>query len=191
MPDNKSLVPVERIESRILIIRGHKVLLDVDLSELYGTETKMLVRAVKRNFNRFPSDFMFRLSKEEFHDLRRQFGTSSQWGGRRYSPYAFTEHGAVMVASVLNTERAIEASIYVVRAFIKLRQVLSSQRKLAQKLAELEQRLDSHDESIRAIITAIKELMEPPVKESRKRIGFKTPAKLLKIKGKSKIFLFK
>jgi hypothetical protein len=107
----KPLIPVEMIEKKILIIRGEKVMLDADLSELYGVETKMLVRADKRNIDRFPSDFMFQLEKEEFENLRFQFGTSSRWGGRRYLPYAFTEQGVAMLSSVLNSKRAIQVNM--------------------------------------------------------------------------------
>jgi len=107
MVNEKSLIPTDRIEKAILLIRGQKVMLDADLAALYGVETKMLVRAVKRNINRFPTDFMFQLSKEEFDNLRFHFGTSSYWGGRRYPPYAFTEQGVAMLSSVLRSQRAI------------------------------------------------------------------------------------
>jgi phage regulator Rha-like protein len=167
-----AIVPVGHIEQRILMIRGERVMLDSDLAALYGVETKLLVRTVKRNVERFPRDFMFQLTSKEFENLRCQIGTSSRWGGRRYRPYAFTEHGAIMAASVLNSERAVKVSVYVVRAFVKLREILGAHKQLARKLAELEKRLEGHDEQIAALIEAIRELMAPPPAAERKRIGF-------------------
>ncbi len=173
MPRTNAIVPVERIESRILLIRGHKVILDSDLAELYGVTTKRLNEQLKRNKERFPSDFVFQLTAEEAESLRSQFATSKPGrGGRRYRPYAFTEHGAIMAASVLNSHRAIEVSVYVVRAFVKLREVLRTHKELGQKLAELEKRMEGHDEEIMALFEAIRQLMEPPEKPS-KRIGFR------------------
>jgi hypothetical protein len=172
MSRTNTIVPVERIESRILLVRGHKVILDSDLAELYGVTTKRLNEQVKRNHERFPGDFMFQLTFEEAKSLRSQFATSSQrHGGRRYRPYVFTEHGAIMAAGVLNTHRAIEVSVYVVRAFVKLREMLRAHKELARKLAELEKRIEGHDEEIVALFEAIRQLMEPPAK-STKRIGF-------------------
>ena len=136
------LVPAERIEKAILLIRGEKVILDQDLAELYEVETKTLVRAVKRNRKRFPADFMFVLSKEEFSHLRSQSGTSSQWGGRRYAPYAFTEQGVAMLSSVLHSDRAVEVNIEIMRAFVRLRAILATHKDLARKLAELERKYD-------------------------------------------------
>lgn len=182
MPENKMMVPIELIESRILSIRGHRVMLDMDLAELYGVPTKRLNEQVRRNSERFPPDFMFQLTKDEKAEVVAKCDHLRKLKFSPNLPYVFTEHGAIMAASVLNTERAIEVSVYVVRAFIKLRQMLSSQKKLAQKLSELEQRLDSHDEAIQAIITAIRELMEPPHKEQKNKIGFKTQPKLITIK---------
>lgn len=170
-PEERVLIPIERIERSILVIRGYRVMLDSDLAALYGVETRVLVQAVKRNWDRFPRDFMFQLTKEEFDNLRSQTVISKQWGGRRYPPYAFTEHGAVMLASVLNTPIAIRASIYVVRAFVQLREVLTTHKELAQKLTELEHKIEKHDESIRSILEAIRRLMTPP-KEQRRPIGF-------------------
>ncbi len=132
MTDGRSLIPVERIEQSILLIREHKVILDSDLASLYDVETKALVRAVKRNLDRFPADFMFQLSQEEFDDLRRHFGTSSAWGGRRYAPYAFTEQGVAMLSSVLRSPRAVAVNIEIMRAFVRLRQMLASNADLAQ-----------------------------------------------------------
>lgn len=165
---DKSLIPAERIERSILLIRGQKVMLDRDLAQLYGVETKQLVRAVKRNVFRFPDDFMFQLSKDEFDNLRYHFGTSSHWGGRRYPPYAFTEQGVAMLSSVLNSGRAIKVNIEIMRAFVRLRQILSSNKELAKRLDELEKKYDAQ---FRVVFEAIRELMKPP--ETKKRpIGF-------------------
>jgi hypothetical protein len=176
MKDRKKsseLIPLQRIQNTILMIRGQKVMLDNDLAELYRVETKQLVRAMKRNLDRFPLDFMFRLSKEEFANLRYHFGTSKIGrGGRRYPPYAFTEHGAIMLASVLNSPKAVEASVYVVRAFVRLREIISSNSELARKLAELERKVAGHDSDIKSLIAAIRQLMAPPKKPGR-QIGFK------------------
>jgi phage regulator Rha-like protein len=163
-----------RVEGRILLVRGHKVLLDSDLAELYGVRIKRLNQQVKRNAERFPPDFMFQLTPAENKILRSQIATSSQrHGGRRYAPFAFTEHGAIMAASVLNSPRAIEMSVFVVRAFVRLREMLATNKGLAAKLGELERRLGTHDEAIQEIIAAIKELMESPAKPT-KQIGFQT-----------------
>ncbi len=148
-------------------------MLDSDLAELYGVETRVLVQATKRNIERFPADFMFRLTVAEHDSLRSQVVTSKKGrGGRRYPPYAFTEHGAVMLASVLNSQRAIEASIFVVRAFVKMRGILSVHKEFARKLLELERRVAGHDEDIKTLIKAIKQLIHPSVKP-KKQIGFK------------------
>jgi len=163
-----ALVPPERIERSILLIRGHKVILDADLAALYGVETKQLIRAVKRNLPRFPDDFMFQLNEEEFENLRFHFGTSSQWGGRRYAPYAFTEQGVAMLSSVLHSRRAIQVNIEIMRAFVRLRRILASHADLARKLDSLEKKYDTQ---FRVVFDAIRELMKPP--ETKKRpIGF-------------------
>ncbi len=172
-----SIIPSELIEQRIYLIRGQRVMLDFHLAKLYGVPTKSLNLAVKRNANRFPADFSFRLTDEEFEQvkesLRFQFETSKAGrGGRRYLPNAFTEHGAIMLASVLTSPRAVEASIYVVRAFVRLRNLLSTHKELAQKLAELEQRISKHDSDIQAIVIAIRQLMTPPEPLPKRRIGF-------------------
>jgi hypothetical protein len=172
MPNEKALVPVEVIENRILVIRGQKVILDSDLADLYEVKTKALNQAVKRNAERFPEDFAFQLTDKEFQNLRSQTVTSSWWGGRRYPPFAFTEHGAIMAASVLNSPRAVEASIYVVRAFVRLRQMLASREDLARQLARIEKKLAAHDEEILAIITIIRELTAPALPPKRRRMGF-------------------
>jgi len=173
MSDKKAIVPVERIERMIIIMRGQKVMLDSDLAELYGVETGVLNRAVKRNKERFPEDFMFQLTDEEWENLRCHFGTSRSWGGRRYPPFVFTEHGAVMLANVLRSDTAVSASIQVVRAFIRLREMLVSNKELSKRLDELEQKYDSQ---FKAVFQAIRELMIPPEKEQR-RIGFRSSGK--------------
>jgi hypothetical protein len=164
------------VESRILAFRGHKVILDSDLAELYGVPVKRLNEQVKRNRDRFPDDFMFRLNAEELASLRSRNATSNPGrGGRRYAPYAFTEHGAIMAATVLNSERAVEMSVFVVRAFVRLREMLATNEKLAAKIDELEQRLDIHDASIQDLLEAIRQLMLPDPPTGRK-IGFALPA---------------
>jgi hypothetical protein len=164
------------VESRIIVLRQHKVILDTDLAELYGVPVKRLNEQVKRNQERFPADFMFRLSAAERESLRSQFATSKTGrGGRRNTPYAFTEHGAIMAATVLNSARAVEMSVFVVRAFVRLREMLATNQQLATKIDELEQRLDTHDASIQELIEAIRELMAPD-QPSGRRIGFDLPA---------------
>ncbi|GAB1468916.1 ORF6N domain-containing protein [Candidatus Cloacimonadota bacterium] len=166
------LIPQEQgIENQILDIRGQKVILDVDLARLYGVETKRLNQQVKRNLERFPIDFVFRLTEDEMLSLKLQNATSNR-GGRRTLPYAFTEHGAIMAASVLNTPKAVETSIYIVRAFIKMRTYFAQHKELADKVNELEAKIGKHDALIVNIVTAIKQLMEPP-KPQKKEIGFK------------------
>ena len=162
---------VARVERRILHIRGHKVMLDADLAELYGVPTKRLNEAVRRNAARFPEDFMFRLTAEEAENLRSQIATSSLWGGRRYLPVAFTEQGVAMLSSVLNSEQAIQVNVTIMRAFVRIREILSSHKDLALKLVALEQKHATHDAQIKAIFDAIRALMEPP-KKARRRIGF-------------------
>ncbi len=172
---HSSIVQGQRIESRILLIRGEKVILDFDLAALYDVTTKRLNQQVRRNVDRFPRDFMFRLAKKEVTNLRLQFATSSgAHGGLRYLPYAFTEHGAIMAASVLNTPRAVEMSVFVVRAFVRLRHFLATHKELADKLADLESKLASHDEQIVAIIDAIRQLMAAPTRPEKRRIGFES-----------------
>jgi len=159
---------VERITKTILFLRGEKVLLDEDLAILYGVETKLLVRAVKRNLDRFPDDFMFQLTGEEWNGLRCQFGTSRSWGGRRYAPYAFTEQGVAMLSSVLHSERAVKVNIEIMRAFVRLREILASNHELARKLDTLEQ---NHDAQFKVVFEAIRQLMSSPIREKR-AIGF-------------------
>jgi phage regulator Rha-like protein len=166
----------KRVESKILLIRGQRVILDSDLAELYGVEVKRLNEQVKRNSRRFPDDFVMQLTIEEAANLRSQIVTSSSsHGGRRYLPYAFTEHGAIMAASVLNSERADDMSIFVVRAFVRMREALAANQQIMAKLTELEHRVESHDGNIQELIEAIRELMEPPPATNR-RIGFSLSA---------------
>jgi phage regulator Rha-like protein len=179
-------VLAKRVESKILLIRGLRVILDADLAELYGVEVRSLNQQVKRNADRFPGDFVIQLSPEEYGALRSQNATSnSSRGGRRYLPYAFTEHGAIMAASVLNSERAVEMSIFVVRAFVRMREALAANRKIMSKLAELEHRVESHDSNIQELIEAIRELMEP-LPATGRRIGFALPGDAGKSPAKSR-----
>lgn len=169
-----AIVPVVTVEQVIRIIRGQKVILDEDLARLYGTTTKRLNEQVKRNIDRFPSDFMFQLTEDEDQALKSQIATAKTGrGGRRTRPYVFTEHGAMMAASVLNTPRAVAASIYVVRAFVQMREMLSSYAEPSAKLNELDRHLHVHDAEIAALIEAIQRLMIPPDPPQR-RIGFRT-----------------
>ena len=167
MAEDKSVLPVERIERSILVLRGQRVMLDEDIATLYGVETKVLVQAMKRNLERFPIDFMFQLTLEEVENLRCQFVTSNR-GGRRYLPYAFTEQGVAMLSSVLRSGRAVRVNIEVMRAFARLRHLMTSQADLVRRLDELEQKYDSQ---FKAVFDALRQLMEPPEAPSR-RIGF-------------------
>ena len=165
------LVPVEVISSKIYLIRGIKVMLDRDLAELYGVETRSLIQAVKRNIERFPLDFMLQLTKEEFDSLRSQNVISKGKGGRRYLPYVFSEQGVAMLSSVLKSRRAIEVNIAIMRAFVQLRKMIDSHAELSYKLSDLERKLGDHDEQIQAIFEAIRQLMAPPDKK-KKKIGY-------------------
>lgn len=175
MPKSQSALAIP-VESRIFVLRQQKVILDRDLAELYGVPVKRLNEQVKRNRARFPDDFIFQLTKAEEANLQGQTSAKPGRGGRRYAPYAFTEHGAIMAATVLNSERAVEMSVFVVRAFVRLREMLSTNQQLAGKIDELEQRLDTHDASIQELIEAIRELMAPEPATGR-RIGFELPGK--------------
>jgi hypothetical protein len=170
MSDAPAVFTVETIVQRILDIRGQRVMLDSDLAILYGVETKALLQAVKRNPARF-EDFTFQLSKEESENLRSQIVTSSSWGGRRYAPYVFTEHGALMLSSVLKSSRATEISRMIIRAFVWMRQAVPAYQELAAKLAELEKAVIGHDQAIGDIIEALHQLVTPPDNEKR-RIGY-------------------
>ncbi len=188
MAAKASMIPAERIEQAIFLIRGHKVMLDADLTALYGVETKSLNLAVRRNLDRFPDDFMFRLTQEEFERLRFHAGTSNtrsesgksnlrfqnetsseSHGGRRYPPYAFTEQGVAMLSGVLRSERAVAVNIEVMRAFVRLRQMLASNEELSRKLAALERKYDGQ---FKAVFEAIRSLMTP-ASPPRRRIGFR------------------
>lgn len=168
---SKAIIPVERVVQSIRWIRGQKVLFDSDLAALYGVTTGNLNKAVNRNRDRFPSDFMFQLNAEETADLIFQIGRSKGRGGRRHRPYAFTEQGIAMLSSVLNSDRAIRVNIAIMRAFVKLRQMLGTNRELARKFSELEQRVGKHDQEIAAILEAIRQLVAAPEKP-RREIGF-------------------
>ncbi|MBC8418775.1 MAG: ORF6N domain-containing protein [Desulfobacterales bacterium] len=162
-------ISIELIEQAILLIRGQKVLLDADLAQLYGVETKILNKAVKRNLDRFPEDFMFQLTTEEVETLRFQTGTSKrQRGGRRYLPYAFTEQGVAMLSGVLNSPTAVRVNIEIMRAFVRLRRLLAAHTELAKKLSEMEKK---YDKQFKVVFDAIRALMAPPEKP-RKKIGF-------------------
>lgn len=167
MPETPSVVPAKRIEQAIMVLRGEKVMLDVDIALLYGVETRTLVQATKRNRERFPRDFMFQLTSEEVENLRSQFVISS-WGGRRYLPYAFTEQGVAMLSSVLRSERAVRVNIEIMRAFVRLRQVMSTRVNLLRRLDELEQRYDAQ---FKVVFDALRQLMSPPA-APQKQIGF-------------------
>jgi hypothetical protein len=171
MSDATALVPIGKIEQAILLIRRQKVMLDADLASIYGVTTKALNQAIKRNIRRFPKDFLFRLTTSEKKEVVTNCDHLSHLKYSPTLPYAFTEHGAIMAASVLNSSRAVEMSILVVRAFVKLRHILSTHRQLATKLSELERKVAGHDESIQTIFEAIRQLMAEPVPKKR-RIGF-------------------
>jgi phage regulator Rha-like protein len=166
-----AIIPVEMIERKIYLIRGHKVMLDNDLAELYGVETKRLNEQVRRNLKRFPDDFMFQLTEEESESLRSHFATLKSGRGkhRKYSPYAFTEQGVAMLSSVLNSDRSIEVNVQIMRAFVKLREMLSSHKDLARKLADMEKKYDAQ---FKVVFDAIRQLMSPSVPKKGK-IGFR------------------
>lgn len=164
-------IAVEVIATRILEIRGKKVMLDRDLAKLYGVKVKRLNEQVKRNKKRFPDDFMFQVTKEEIDSLRSQNATSNR-GGRRYLPYVFTQEGVAMLSSVLNSERAIQVNILIMRAFIKLREILLTHKDLAAKIEALENKYAEHDQTIKEIFQAIKQLLEPPPVKEKRITGF-------------------
>jgi len=175
----KLLIPDEVVMNKIFLIREQKVMLDFDLAELYGVETKYLKRAVRRNKARFPKDFMFELNRKELQNLRCQFGTSSLpgdnaavWGGHRYTPMVFTEQGVAMLSSVLNSERAVSVNIHIIRVFTRMREMLVTHKDVLLKLEQLEGKLVKHDDDIRVIFDYLKELLTPKTPPLR-RIGFK------------------
>jgi len=169
MPSTRKMA---NVESAIYLIRGQRVMLDSDLAAIYGTSTMRLNEQFKRNRKRFPDDFAFVLTREEFTNLISQNAISRSHGGRRSLPVAFTEHGAIMLASVLNSDVAVQASVRVVRAFVKLREMVAANAQLAAKLEELERRLDSHDEAIVDLFASLKRLVEPLAPPKRREIGF-------------------
>jgi len=171
MPDIQQTLTLDAVAQRIFELRGQRVMLDADLATLYGVETRYIPRAVKRNPGRFPPDFAFQLSADEWANLKSTFGISSSWGGRRSAPYVFTEHGALMLSSVLNSTRADEISLLIVRAFVWLRQAAPAYKELAAKVAELENAVGKHDDAIKAIVQALQQMIVPPDGKQR-RIGF-------------------
>jgi len=180
-----AIVLAKRVESKILVLRNQRIILDSDLAELYNVPVKRLNEQLKRNPQRFPPDFAFTLTRAEYKNLRSQNATSSlMHGGRRYLPHAFTEHGAIMAATVLNSKRAVEMSIFVVRAFVQMRQGLVANQKVVSKLSELEERLDIHDSEIQNLMDAINELVAPLPANGR-RIGFEVPMNSAKAQRKS------
>ncbi len=170
------LIPDELILSKIYQVRGYKVMLDMDLAEIYGVETKQLKRAVRRNYKRFPPDFMFELSQKEFENLRSQFGTSS-WGGLRYSPMAFTEQGIAMLSSILNSDRAIQVNIRIIRIFVKMRELLLNQKDFVKQLKEIAHKVEGHDENINLIFEYLRQLEQSRQQQEeqvkRKKIGYR------------------
>jgi hypothetical protein len=175
-PTAVQTVPVEFIERKIYLIRGHKVMLDNDLAALYQVPTKVLNQAVRRNFARFPADFMFQLTPDEDKSLRSQIVTSNIGrGGRRYPAYAFTEHGVAMLSSVLSSKRAIELNILIIRAFVRLREYLATHKDLARKLEDVERTQQEHGAHIQQIYDYIQQLLEPAPGPPKRRIGFATP----------------
>ena len=167
----KALVPLEVIEQKILLIKGQKVMLDSDLAALYGVTTKRLNEQVRRNVKRFPADFMYQLSREELVSLKSHFATSSSWGGRRTLPFVFTEQGIAMLSSVLNSDRAIEVNIQIMRAFIQLKRMLLTNAGLRRKIEDMEKK---YDKQFAIVFQAIKQLLESPPRKDKPRIGFHT-----------------
>jgi hypothetical protein len=172
MDESKSVVPVGKIENRILLIRGEKVIIDADLAEFYGVPTKRLNEQVKRNKDRFPHDFMFQLSPDEKAEVVANCDHLENLKYSRALPYAFTEHGAIMAAGVLNTSRAIEVSVFIVRAFVKVRQMVAGYKDLQRKITQVERRLTDHDEQIIELVNLIKQLLNPEPPPKKRRIGY-------------------
>ena len=172
MPKSKEIVQVGKIEQRILLIRGEKVVIDSDLAEFYGVPTKRLNEQVKRNRDRFPDDFIFQLTEEEKSEVVAKCDHLSKLKFSSSQPYAFTEHGTIMAASILNSPRAIEVSVYIVRAFIKLRETIAQHKELAQKISRIENRLANHDHQIISLVKAIKQLINTEPVPKKRRIGF-------------------
>jgi len=173
MSHKKSVVQIGKIEQRILLIRGEKVIIDADLAEFYNVPTKRLNEQVKRNKNRFPKDFMFQLTLEEKAQVVANCDYLEKLKYSPTLPYAFTEHGTIMAASVLNSPRAVEVSVFIVRAFVKLRLMISTHKELSHKIAQFERKLGDHDQQILTLIQAIKQLMNPAPPPKKRRIGFR------------------
>ena len=174
MTSDKSIIPAGKIEQRILMIRGEKIIIDADLAEFYGVPTKRLNEQVKRNRGRFPEDFMFQLNAGEKSEVVAKCDHLEKLKYSKVLPYAFTEHGAIMATSVLNSSQATEVSIFIVRAFVKLRQAISEHKELTRKISQIERHLSGHDEQINAIIKTIKQLIQPAPVPKKRRIGFNT-----------------
>ena len=172
MDESKSVVPVGKIENCILLIKGEKVIIDADLAEFYGVPTKRLNEQVKRNKDRFPHDFTFQLSPDEKTEVVANCDHLENLKYSRALPYAFTEHGAIMAAGVLNTSRAIEVSVFIVRAFVKVRQMVAGHKDLQRKIAQIERRLTDHDEQIIELVNLIKQLLNPEPPPKKRRIGY-------------------
>ena len=184
-PTMAAAARIHRVEDTVHLIRGQRVMLDSDLAKIYGVSTKRLNEQLRRNRARFPSDFAFQLTREEFRNLRSQIATSS-YGGPRYSPRAFTEHGAIMLASVLNSDVAIEASVRAVRAFVRLRELVSANAELAARFAQLERRLDTHDTQIAQLFAAIRQLLAAPP-EKKRQIGFHVKERAARYRVRSRV----
>ncbi len=171
---SSSLVLEKRILKIIIIVRGEKVIMDSDLAKLYGVETRRLNEQIRRNIDKFPDDFMFQLTKDEYDNLKSQIATSSSgWGGRRKMPFVFTEHGALQAANVLNSAQANKMSVFIVRAFVRLREMVRTSEKLARKVDQLEKRVTDHDEILIELVREIRKLIDAPKAKGKKRpIGF-------------------
>jgi len=169
----KKVIQHDSIQESIYLIRGHRVILDYDLARLYEVEVKQLKRAVRRNANRFPDDFMLKITRSEYNFLRSQFGTLKRGQHSKYLPYAFSEHGVAMLSSVLNSDRAVQVNIAIIRTFIRMREILNTHQDLMLKLKELESRVGKHDKEIHAILNAILRLMAPPPQKKKEPIGFR------------------
>ena len=185
MDDKTQMVQPEQIEQAVLLIRGQRVMMDRDLAALYGVETKSLNRAVQRNLDRFPADFMFQLTADEAEALRYQFGTLKRGQHYKYLPFVFTQEGVSMLSSVLRSPRAVQVNIAIMRVFVRLRETLALHKDLAHKLAQLERKIEGHDTSIRTLFDAIRQLMTPPEKP-RREIGFHAIPKDATAQGKAK-----
>ena len=184
MGAESALISYEAVEQRIFLIRGQKVMLDGDLAALYEVETKALKRAVLRNMERFPKDFMFQLTAEEHQTLRRQSGTLKRGAHSKYLPFAFTEQGVAMLSGILRSPKAVQANIAIMRAFVRMRQAIETHRALAKKLGELEAKVGTHDEELQLIFKALKQLMAEPAKK-KKSIGFGVKEKKARYRAKS------